>query len=93
MTWRRAASPAGLLHRVPSLTAESAADAANAAVVVAHLFAAIASSERQCTPIRGDLVFGSSAVRAFHPMVSPMTIGRWSDLTPFLSGRGVSSAF
>ena len=52
---------------------------ANAAVVAAHLFAAIASSKRQCTPIRGDLVFGSSAVRAFHPMVSPMTIGRLSD--------------
>ena len=42
----------------------------------AHLATAIASSGEGATHDRADLVYGSSAVRAFHPMVSPMTIGR-----------------
>ena len=45
-------------------------------LVAAHLVTVIASFEWLCTPTRGEGVFGSSAVRAFHPMVSPMTIGR-----------------
>ena len=56
----------------------------------AHLATAIASSGEGATHDRADLVYGSSAVRAFHPMVSPMTIGRWSDLAPSLaSGESV----
>ena len=38
--------------------AESAADAANAAVVAAHLIAAITSSERSAAHDRGNVVFG-----------------------------------
>ena len=55
---RRAAFTARLPHRLEASIAQSAADAANAAVVAAHLVAAITSSERSTAHERGDVVFG-----------------------------------
>ena len=51
------------------------AAAANAAVVAAHLVAAIASSERNAAHDRGNVVLGSSVAWAFSPN-GVTTIGR-----------------
>ena len=62
-----------------SALSRASCDAAPPNNGAAHLATAIASSLEVATYDRSDLVFGSSAVTAFHPMVSPMTIARWSD--------------
>ena len=44
-----------------------------------HLITASTSSDWYSTQSRGNNIYGSSAVRAFHPMAYPQSLGRWTE--------------
>ena len=61
-------------------------------ISTSQLVAAVASSEQHSSASRGDGVFGSSAVRAFDPMVPAWPLGADNTTDSPLRNGGVSSA-